>query len=544
VAYGTLSKRDRRERHLAAAAYLVGGFAGEEDEVIEVIASHYLDAYEAQPDADDAAELKQKAAEVLARAGERAASLAASGEARRYFEQACELTDEPRERAALLARAGDMAGRTADPEAARGLLEESIALYEREGDAQSAARVVSILGLAHGFTGHREEAVAQMERAFKVISQDPPSEELALLAGRLAINHWFLGDLERCAELVELALDIAEKYGYPEALVTALRAKGGLAFSRGHMEESAALSKHSLELALEHGLSQHAGTTYFIISDAEFRGDRYGAALGYLQDSLELSRKVGSRPREWATLAEMTYPLYMLGRWDEALATVEDPTEEQTRSGGVLLSLLQGTFEVHLQRGGLEEARRIFSLFRHLENSEDVQDRSSYLSARAALNSAEGRFRDALADAETAIDAANTLGYAQQAAKQAVVVAVESALALGDTRKAAELIAFMEEAPAERRAPFYEAQAQRFRARMDGDEARFRMAENILREHELPFWVAVVHLEHAELLVGSARAEEAAPLVAEARETFERLGATPWLERLAAISGEREAVAG
>ena len=45
-----------------------------------------------------------------------------------------------------------------------------------------------------------------------------------------------------------------------------------------------------------------------------------------------------------------------------------------------------------------------------------------------------------------------------------VVVAVESALALGDTAKAMELIAFMEEAPAERRAPFYEAQAQRFRA--------------------------------------------------------------------------------
>jgi predicted ATPase len=128
VAYGTLSKRDRRERHLAAAAYLVSAFGGEEDEVIEVIASHYLDAYEALPDADDAAEIKQKAAEVLARAGERAASLAASGEARRYFEQACELTDEPSERAALLARAGEMAGRTGDPEAAAGLLEESSAV--------------------------------------------------------------------------------------------------------------------------------------------------------------------------------------------------------------------------------------------------------------------------------------------------------------------------------------------------------------------------------------------------------------------------------
>jgi class 3 adenylate cyclase/tetratricopeptide (TPR) repeat protein len=544
VAYGTLSRHERRSRHLAAADYLTSTFAAELDEVIEVVASHYVNAYEALPDADDAGEIKGRAVEMLAQAGERAASLAASAEARRYFEQACELTEEPAERAALLARAGEMAGRAGDPEAARGLLEESIALYEREGDTQSAARVVGQLGFVLGFTGHREEAVAQMERAFDVISQEPPGEELAMLAGRLGLNHWFLGDLERSAERVELALDIAERYGYPEAVVLALRGKGALAFSRGHVEEARALNKHSLELALEHGLLQHAGTSYFIISDTEFRGDRYAAALGYLQDSLELSRKVGSRPFEWATLAEMTYPLCMLGRWDEALATMEEPTEEQTRSGGVLLSLLDGAFEVHLQRGGLDEARRIFSLFKHLESSEDVQDRSSYLSARAALSCAEGRFREALTDAEASIEAAGTLGYAQQAVKQAVVAAVESALALGDTDKATQLIAFMEEAPAERRAPFFEAQAQRFRARMDGDDARFRIAENVLREHELPFWLAVVELEHAELLVESARAEDAAPLIAEARETFKRLQATPWLERVAEISGEREAVAG
>ena len=51
-------------------------------------------------------------------------------------------------------------------------------------------------------------------------------------------------------------------------------------------------------------------------------------------------------------------------------------------------------------------------------------------------------------------------------------------------------------------------------------------------------------LEHAESLAEGGQAGEAAPLLAEARETFERLGAVPWLERLAAVSGEREAVAG
>ena len=70
---------------------------------------------------------------MLARAGERAASLAAAAEARRYFEQARELTAEPSERAALLGRAGEMARRAGDPDAARRLLEESIALARAAG---------------------------------------------------------------------------------------------------------------------------------------------------------------------------------------------------------------------------------------------------------------------------------------------------------------------------------------------------------------------------------------------------------------------------
>src|SRR5204862_3702899 len=97
----------------------------------------------------------------------------------------------------------------------------------------------------------------------------------------------------------EAALDIAEAYGYPEPLVIALRSKAAVAFSRGHAEEAGALNKHALELALAHDLTQPASTSYFILSDAEFRRDRYAIALDYLRDSLALSRKRGNRPFEW-----------------------------------------------------------------------------------------------------------------------------------------------------------------------------------------------------------------------------------------------------
>ena len=74
VAYETLSRHERRARHLAAAEYVEGAVPGD-NEVAEVAAAHYRAAYDAAPDADDAADVKAKARDALVRAGDRADSL-------------------------------------------------------------------------------------------------------------------------------------------------------------------------------------------------------------------------------------------------------------------------------------------------------------------------------------------------------------------------------------------------------------------------------------------------------------------------------------
>ena len=48
----------------------------------------------------------------------------------------------------------------------------------------------------------------------------------------------------------------------------------------------------------------------------------------------------------------------------------------------------------------------------------------------------------------------------------------------------------------------------------------------------LPFLLAITLTEHAEWLTSVGRAQEAEPLLGEARETFERLEAKPWLARI------------
>ena len=142
VAYETLSKQDRRARHLAAARHLQGAFA-DEDEIVEVVASHYLEAYRSGPDAPDAGEIKVRAREMLTRAGDRAASLAAAREAQRYFEQAAELGDDAVTTAELQYR-GRVGWRGAEdvPMRGRALLEASPGDLQASGPAPSGrARV-------------------------------------------------------------------------------------------------------------------------------------------------------------------------------------------------------------------------------------------------------------------------------------------------------------------------------------------------------------------------------------------------------------------
>jgi class 3 adenylate cyclase len=535
VAYETLSKKERRTRHLAAAAYLMGAFANEE-EVTEVIASHYLDAYTALPDADDAAEVKAKARAALVVAGERAESLGAAGEALRYLEQAAELTDDPLDRAELLDRAGWLGSYIADWQTAERLLGEAITLHETQGDLRSAARVSGRLAMVEHMQGEDEAGRLRAEAAFATLEAYEPSEELAGLAATLAGNYFFLGEQEKALQKAELAINLAESLGSPEILARAFSAKA-LAAHGQRPEEAIALRRHVLAITREHGLHELEGSTLFNLSDMMFQRDRYDDALAYLADALVNARRKGHRPAEWSMLGETTYPLFMLGRWDEALTAFAEVPEERLLEG-ITEGFLTSLPEIHVARGEIERAAQVVSLWATNKESENVQRRVYYLAAAAVVARAEGRLDDALRIGSEAAELSRYGGeQASQAGKLSVVEATEAALALGNAQRAEELVASIEAVPPGLRSPYLGAQALRFRARLagldDSTTESYEAAAKRFRELEIPFWLAVTQLERSEL-TGDAS------LLDEAREIFERLGARPWLERVTAASAEEE----
>ena len=520
VAYETLSRRERRMRHLAAAEHL-----GDSDETVEVVAAHYVAAYEAAPDADDAAAIKARACEALVRAARHARSLAAAAEARRYFEQAARLVDEPVERAGLLAEAGEMAGFAADVEEAWRLLTAAIELYEAEGDTHAAARAMVRLGRFTQMSARRDEIGPMLERAFDVIAGDEPDAALADLAAQLSGYYLFSGDLERAGARAELAVDIAESKGYVHELVHALMRRSFLPELHGRPHESLALREHALKLAREHGVTQFIPGLCVQLSDRCFARDRYHDALAYLEEALAMARTHGHRPGEWSALAEMTYPYLMLGRWDEVTSTREQLTQEQVESGALLLSLVQTGIDVHVQRGELDDGRRLLELFAWLEGSSELQARTMFAMSTAMLQRAEGRLPEALASALAVVELQDRLGLNFQTVKHALVEAVEVSLALGDAQKADDLLALVEALPPGR-SPFLEAHALRLRARMADDAGGLEVAAQRFRDLELPCYLAVTLLEHAELTGDDASRDES-------RAIFERLRAKPWLERAA-----------
>ena len=524
VAYETLSKADRKTRHLAAARHLATAWA-DEHEIVEVVAAHYLEAYRLMPEAEDAAELKQQAREALARAGERAASLAATVEAAGVFAQAAELADDPLEEARLRNRAGRSAYSGGDMEAARREFERAQELYTAAGATREAALVQAKLGNTEWQLHESEPALERLKGAYAVLVEGEPDEGFAAVAAELARAHFFMGDYEAAQRTIDTALEAAERLWLPETLSQGLNTAGLVVAGVGRWEQGYALIKRSLEIALENDLTQAALRAYNNLGDMLDRRDRCEEAIEVQEAGIVLARKVGARSSEWRLLGEMAFMFLWLGRYDETRAALEQIPEHGLGLGAsYALPIFLATIE-----GDAAEARRLTDATHIGKTDEaDQQDRIGALTLEAMVCNAEGDHERALEAAmecvEVRLTSTSKVGWEE---------ALVAAHALGRDELVRDLTGRIEEMPPGLLPPTLRAHGIRFRALLGDDpDQRFRAAAAAFREYGMVLPAAKVQTEHAEWLLGERRDSEAEGLLAEARGVFERLQARPWLERV------------
>jgi ATP/maltotriose-dependent transcriptional regulator MalT len=228
--------------------------------------------------------------------------------------------------------------------------------------------------------------------------------------------------------------------------------------------------------------------------------------------------------------------MFLLGRWDEALAITVDEGPRTTIEGarGQLVTAAL----IHAERGDLRAAEEMLTDAEALRASDSPDSRLSYAAVEARLLRARGDASGALAAAERGLEAQEEMGISHTMIKISLAEGAEAALTLGDLDAAEKLLAIPEDLDRGQLSPLLKANTARLRARLDAargshDEVdeRFRSAAALYQEFGIVFHQAVAQVEHAEWLIGQDRGDEADMLLAEARETFERLGAKPWLDR-------------
>jgi len=529
VAYETLSKRERRAKHLAAAAYLETAFA-DEDEIVEVLASHYLDAYRELPDAEDAPQIKAKARQKLASAGDRAASLAAAREAQRYFQQAAELTDEPLQRAELDERAGRMAWRRGRGDEAVSLFAEAMAVYEPNGMTRNSAKVASILAEIEFRAGRPVEAITRLEQTLDDLSDEPPDVTTAEVAAQLGRFLTLSAHATEALLRLEFALELAEAWGVPEIHAQALTSKAITLMQTNRLAEARILLEGARATAVAHDLPAatiRAINNLAVIMESV---DDYRAGVNLANEGLTLARRIGDRVWEAVFLAGPISALVILGRWDEAVGRadeVDEAVQDTTRAPDTVPIFLA---VAECARGDVAGARARVETDRWLCDSDDPQAWTSYRALEAHVLRTEGKPREAL-DVVAPVLESSDLGITFLTIKLAFIEALEAAFEIGDAARLEALLERIESLRPGERPPLLDAHARRFRAKLSADVSGFAAAAERFRKLEMPFWLGVTQLEHAERLLELDSTAEAEPLLAEAREIFARLEAKPWRDR-------------
>jgi class 3 adenylate cyclase/tetratricopeptide (TPR) repeat protein len=547
VAYETLSRRDRKSRHLAAVVALEQTFEGAEVDVPEVIATHLLAAIDSAPDDADVPEIRSRARDALAHAGERAAALAAPEEAQRYFDQAEALAaGDTLARAALLTRAGTLALHAGDAAGARQRLERAIALYEEADDPYAAARARVALADVDVSEGKLDEGTRRFESALATLEQTGPSAELAATCATLGRLQALRGDLEPAGPVLERALNLAESLVLDETLVQALTSKALILMHEGRAVEAELLFEGAVARARAAGLHNAWARAVVNLAVLLEASDRYADALALVDELETQAHQRGERDAIVSARLGSIFALTAVGRWQEALERLAE--EMQAQGSRKALSERVMALPILCEQGRLAEAEALLREEEWQRDAEQADLAAAFAAVEARFLRAHDRPADALAAADRGL-AHVELGLGNSGVKRCLVEALEASIALDDLERAESLLELVDALPPGRLTPWLRGQRDRFHARLDairGEHApverRLRRAEALFDELGLVFDLAVARVEHGEWLARQGRAEEAGPLLVAAGQTFEALEAMPWLERLRGIETPRAEV--
>ena len=525
AAYETLSRRDRKARHLLAAEHLA--FEPDADAYASVLAHHYLDARNAVPEDPDADLLTTQAVDLLQRAAVRARSLGSSSQAVRHYLSALPLASDDRRIGELsvgAASAALAAGRSLE---ALELAEQAASAFERAGLPIESAAALAVAGEAVNNSGNVGDMPERLIAVYESLEENSESRRvLAKLAQQIA-RGYFAGRADGAsgavwadratalADAEEDALLLAESIsGYAAILMTTRRPTMGLGMLRV-----------ALEVARDNDLPR--AQVIPLNNLASFLAGRdLAKARAYAEEGAALARRLGDADVGAYLTATSAFVYWLGGQWDELLE-LEAPGDRWVDVLGAYQALV-----LHA-RGepvpGPSTADDITA----------VQLRAAVLTVQACHWLSERNDRAAFESALEAVEAYFEFSGFDDDFPTYWSTLLDIAMAAQELDDAERWLRKVADAPRGQLSNVLRALVPYFRARLgvltSADEslvdADFASAAAALETYGAPYWHGRCLLEHAEWLCDRGRAGDATTLVDEAERLFTSLRAAPWIDR-------------
>ncbi len=512
VAYASLPRGERARLHDLAAEGIAGRAGERYPELAELIAYHCAQAAELDPDTshgDAAHDASVEAARIAARRG-------ATARAQELFEQAAEQARDASERAEALRAAAELALQRWRGDESLPLLKQAARISEEAGEAEHAAsayaRTVEVSARMGGVSGclPEDELEEMLSRGRELVGEHDTVTRARLLLDEAWIA-WRFGRESEMAEPTRAALELARSTDDVPLLSSALDAMCAVAWGEVRYDDAIEHSRERLELLADAtgGGSQigieRSDALHMIIESLVAGGDLRSAAE-YGDQARELDLSVGTVYSGWA---RGLLPAFFLGEWDSALEMangVRDAWASSDRPPIAALGAALACAGAILGYQGDEDGSEDWFRFASGVTSEVGGQRSGVAMLEADVALHRGRVADAVALVDEPVGPTMWWRSSYAAARAEVMIRAGA-------NRVDELILEAEEWVGDHRY----ARGILLRAEAFGrsDESLLRESLAVFEAMECPYQAA----RTGWLLGGPDRAE--------AKRTFDRLGATP-----------------
>ena len=303
---------------------------------------------------------------------------------------------------------GRWRGAANEPVEARALLERAQALYESRAMTRGAPRA-SRHGSARS-TSPRDTSSRPSRGSSRRSRRSPgeePDENVAAVAGTArTLPHPERRVGERRRRTSSKRSRSRRRSTSPRRSRRRSRARRSSTSDSDRLTEPRILLEGALAIALEHDLHSAALRAYNNLLVALDAADRISESSALNEQAIEFARRVGDRGQEAAFVGGSVGSLYLVGRWDEALLRANEASE--TASTTFAQSTLLDVVHLHCERGESEAARELLERFAAVGESDSDESVAGYKVFEARTLAQKGGSARRSQTAEAALAARGT----------------------------------------------------------------------------------------------------------------------------------------